>query len=154
MSQGFKKSNDKGTTRPEGGRPETAKEKVKGRRVLPEALRLIDAHHEHAVAGCIEAVISERCGWLVRETAGSSLCKLPEILECVKCCIKGGKRFIDDVPVYFELDTSNGNYVEAPELYEPMRNPKSRALQEMLAGGAPLYERYEQFEEQRREKEN
>ncbi|MGA2361077.1 MAG: hypothetical protein ABSG73_01310 [Candidatus Aminicenantales bacterium] len=75
------------------------------------------------------------------------------VAECVDYAGECPRCFKNAKPVYFKLESGSGLYVEAPELYEPLWNPESRKLQEMLAAGAPLQARYEQFEKQRRGKE-
>jgi len=75
------------------------------------------------------------------------------VVECVDYAGECPRCFNNAKPVYFKRESGSGLYVEAPELYEPLWNPESRKLQEMLAAGAPLQARYEQFEKQRRGKE-
>jgi hypothetical protein len=91
-------------------------------------------------------------GWWLRDFVEDKS-RVPIALEFVRCGVREGKFFRDDTPSFFKLNGKTSFFVEAPELYEPLWNPESRKLQEMLAAGAPLQERYEQFEKQRRGKE-
>lgn len=71
---------------------------------------------------------------------------MPLILECEECSAG-----TDGYPVptgnifYLKWNLRTGVYEEAPELYAPMQNPESRKMQEMLAEGAPLEDRYDQY---------
>jgi len=71
---------------------------------------------------------------------------MPLILECEECSAGN-----DGYPVptgnmfYLKLNYQTGLYEEVPELYVPMQNPESRRMQELLAEGAPIEDRYDQY---------
>ena len=112
MSQGFKKSNVKGTARSEGGRPETAREKVASKKVLPQEAvsKMLYLVHE------LERIYQEQdelylaCGYEFREAIEDKN-GVPILLEVYgNCTMSDGWADSDyDMARYFQLNRVTGS---------------------------------------------